>query len=226
MEARVYVIGDEKMRFNWKNFKQYFDGYCESNDITGQALEQLLSEKLNVSSETIHKWRYGKSNPSDLELVKCLAEQVQIRDYQVLLKKLDGGNKMQQLTDRQISAVKKIYDICIWYLHEFNNSDGFNDYWYKFSRQGSNDPETDISELADKLWDKVNMVLDQEFFDLRDTKIYEELCEFASEDLVDIYDGKISYAYRFEAPVDGNPTTSDDYNKAMIRLNSIIEKYI
>ena len=73
---------------------------------------------------------------------------------------------------------------------------------------------------------KVNLVLDQEYFDLRDTKIYEELCEFVSEDLVDIYAGKTSYAYRFEAVVDGNPTTSEDYNKAMIHLNSIIEAYI
>jgi len=226
MEARVYVIEDEKMSFNWKNFKQYFDSYCASNKITGQALEQLLAEKLNVSSETIHKWRYGKSNPSDIELVKGLAGVVNASDYRVLLKKLDGGNRMNKLTDRQIAAVKRIYDVCIWYLHTFDNSDGFNDYWLVFSRQGSHNPEIDIDELVDKLWGKVNLVLDQEYFDLRDTKIYEELCEFVSEDLVDIYAGKTSYAYRFEAVVDGNPTTSEDYNKAMIHLNSIIEAYI
>ena len=40
------------------------------------------------------------------------------------------------------------------------------------------------------------------------------------------YDGKCSYAYRFEAIPDGNPTTDEDYNEALKKLNGIIEKYI
>ena len=80
--------------------------------------------------------------------------------------------------------------------------------------------------MADDMHRKIELVLDQEYFDLRDTDIYNELCEFVSDDLIDIYDGKVSYAYRFEAHADGNPTTSEDYDKAMIKLNGIIEKYV
>lgn len=80
--------------------------------------------------------------------------------------------------------------------------------------------------MADEMHRKIELVLDQEYFDLRDTDIYNELCEFVSDELIDIYDGKVSYAYRFEAYADGNPTTSEDYDKAMIKLNGIIEKYV
>ena len=38
--------------------------------------------------------------------------------------------------------------------------------------------------------------------------------KFVSDDLIDIYDGKESYAYRFEAHADGNPTTSEDYEQS------------
>ena len=131
---------------------------------------------------------------------------------------------MVQLTDRQLSAVKRIYDICVWFLHEFEKSDGFNNYWYKFAQKGASDPKSEIEELADGMHAKVILVLDQEYFDLRECEIYDELCEFVNEDLVNTYDRKLSYAYRFEAIPDGNPTTTEDYDKAMIRLKTIIEK--
>ena len=73
---------------------------------------------------------------------------------------------------------------------------------------------------------KVNLVLDQEYFDLHDCDIYDELSEFVSQDLYNTYDGKISYAYRFEAIPDGNPTTGEDYEKAMTKLNTIVCKYV
>jgi hypothetical protein len=44
--------------------------------------------------------------------------------------------------------------------------------------------------------------------------------------LWETFDGKLGYAYRFEAIADGNPTTEDDYNKALKRINEIIEQYI
>ena len=106
---------------------------------------------------------------------------------------------------------KRIYDICIWFLDQFYLTDGFNDYWYKFKDAGANNPEFEINNLVDSYMYKIFLVIKQEYFDLHDC---------------DIYEGKVSYAYRFEAIPDGNPTTSEDYSQAMNRLNSIIEKYI
>lgn len=226
MESRVYMVDDKKMRFSSKNFKNVFNAFCKVNSLKKQTAEQSIAENMNISPDTVHKWHYGMSNPSDLELVKELASAVQVNDFKTLLENIDGGNNMKQLTDRQVTAVKKIYDICIWFLSEFNKTDGFNSYWYPLKNQGIDDPEMSISNIAESKRVKVELVLDQEYFDLRDTDIYNELCEFVGEDLIDIYDGKISYAYRFEAFVEGNPTTSEDYNKAMIKLNGIIEKYV
>lgn len=226
MESRVYTVDDKKMKFSSKNFKIVLNTFCKDEKLKKQDAEHFIAEKLNISPDTVHKWHYGMSSPGDLELVKALASSVQINDFQTLLENVDGGNNMKQLTDRQVTAVKKIYDICIWFLSEFNKTDGFNGYWHQFKDQGIDDPEASIAELADSMREEVGLVLDQEYFDLRDTDIYNELCEFVGEDLLEIYDGKLSYAYRFEAFVDGNPTTSEDYDKAMIKLNGIIEKYV
>lgn len=214
------------MRFSVKNFKIVFNSYRRSQKITNHNLECLIAEQLSVSPDTIHKWHYGQSNPNDIDLIKNLAASIQISDYLTLLESTDGGDKMAQLTDRQLTALKKIYDICIWFLSEFNKSDGFNDYWLDFKIKGSNDPEADIYDFVEELLEKINFVLEQEYFDLHDTKVYDELCEYVNEDLVNIYDGKLSYAYRFEAIPEGHSTTSEDYDKAMIRLNSIIKKYV
>ena len=56
-------------------------------------------------------------------------------------------------------------------------------------------------------------------------QIYTDLSNFIYNDLYDIYDGKLTYAYRFEAIPDGNPTTDEDYIKAYKKLNEIIDSY-
>ena len=226
LESRVYTVDGKKMKFSSNNFKIVFDTYCKANKYKKKDAERFIADEMNVSVDTVHKWHYGTSNPADLDLVKSLASVLEISDFTTLLMSVDGGNKVKQLTERQMVAVKKIYDMCIWFLSEFDNTDGFNDYWNTLAAQGVRDPEETITEMADQMQRKVALVVDQEYFDLRDTDIYNELCEFVSEDLEEIYYGKVSYAYRFEAHPSGNPTTSEDYDKAMIKLNGIIEKYV
>ena len=133
---------------------------------------------------------------------------------------------MEYLTDRQKTAAKRIYDICIWFLHEFDRTEGFQDYWLRSRDAGSEDPEKEIREAVEGMMRKINLTLDQEYFDLRDTQLYNELCEFVSEELFGIYNGKLSRDYRRNAPREGHPTVSQDYDKAMIRLNTILDKYL
>ena len=133
---------------------------------------------------------------------------------------------MAQLSERQLSATKRVYDACIQFLHEFQRTAGFNDCWFDLKDSGSTDIETELTEMADDKIKHICLILKQEYFDLRNCEIYNDLWEFVNEDLMNTYDGKLSYAYRFEALADGNPTTEDDYNKAMIRLNTIVGKYI
>ena len=225
MGLRIYCIDGKKATFNKIAFSHLLKQKSRRDNISISKLEQILAEKLQTAVNTVHKWNYNGGGPSDYPMVVQLAEVLGTPDVSLLLTFIDEGeNNMIRLTDRQLSAVKRIYDICIWFLHEFDRSDGFNNYWHQFSQQGFSDPKSKIEELADSMLSKVQLVLDQEYFDLHDCEIYEELCEFVHEDLLNTYDGKLSYAYRFEAIPDGNPTTAEDYDKAMIRLNTIIDK--
>lgn len=226
MGMRNYVIDGKKMTFNPCAFKTVFERHCRSLKTTFSKFEARLSEQLNISTDTIHGWRYGKNAPSGIEYVKELATVLELKDYTLLLTENDGGHDMNQLADWQLDAVKRIYDSCIWFLDEFNHSDGFNDYWLTFKQKGAKNTEVAICDYAEEMMRKINLVLSQEYFDLCHCNIYDELCEYVGEDLVDIYDGKVSYAYRFEASVNGNPSTEEDYDKAMVKLLGIIEKYV
>lgn len=225
-DTRVFTVDGKQVRFDAQIFNKNFESCRRSKKIGVGELEEQLAEKLNVSREAVHNWRFRKNGPSDVEMLIKIAKTLGLSDWTLLTKEIDGGNTMTQLTERQKNAAKRIYDVCIWFLSEFSNTDGFNDYWYKFKDAGSTDPEEDIYELVQKKMDKVGMVLDQEYFDLHGHEIYDEFCEFASEELSDTYNGKLSYAYRFEAIPDGHPTTSEDYDRAMKALNAIIDKYL
>lgn len=142
------------------------------------------------------------------------------------MKKARENEKIVNLNSLQYESIKRIYDSVIDYLNDFYTTDGFTEgLWYKFEKMGSKDPEEDIYDYAMGKIKEVHIVFQKEYFYLRDTDVYAELCEYMDNDLYDIFDGKLSYAYRFEAIPDDNPTTADDYNKALNRLNEIVEKY-
>lgn len=225
-ETRVFIVNGKRVRFDEHLFNKSFENYRRKEKISVGELEQRIADKTHVSREAVHNWRFMKNGPSGIDVIKAIAEVLGITDWTLLIKEIDGGDNMIPLTDRQKEAAKRIYNICIWFLNEFNNTDGFNDYWYKFKDSGSKDPESDIYEFVQKEIDKVFLVLDQEYFDLHGHEIYNEFCEFISEELQDTYNGKLSYAYRFEAIPDGHPTTSEDYDKAMKALNAIVDKFI
>lgn len=58
---------------------------------------------------------------------------------------------------------------------------------------------------------------------LKNTEVYEQIGNYIYNDLYDIFSNKLDYEYRFEAIVDGNPTTDEDYDKALDKINSIVD---
>lgn len=225
---REYMIDEKRAVFNKEGFRHVLKQKARQEHTTMGKLEEQLAGTLYVSPDAVHKWHQANSGgPGSYEMVKKLAEAMGLSDCSNLLTFIDdGGIEMERLTDRQKTAAKRIYDICIWFLYEFNRTDGFNAYWLEFQKSGSEDPESDIYDMVEGMIGKINLVLDQEYFDLRGCDLYNELCEFVSEDLYATFNGKLSYAYRFEAIPDGHPTTDQDYDRAMIRLNTIIDKYL
>ena len=223
---RIYKHNGNQLVFNPAGLQSAITTRHRERNMTKTALMEELAIKMGISVETVRGWHKGKNGPIDYASVESLAAALEISDISMLTITIDGGNIMAQLTERQKAATKRIYDICIWFLSEFYHSDGFNDYWLTLKDAGSQDPESDIYDMVEELMKKVNLVLDQEYFDLHGCDIYDELSEFVSQDLYNAYDGKISYAYRFEAIPNGNPTTSEDYEKAMTKLNTIVCNYV
>ena len=227
-KLREYMIDEKRAVFNKEGFRHILKEKARQEHTTMGKLEEQLASNLYVSPDAVHKWHQANSGgPGSYEMVKKLAEAMELSDCSNLLMFInDGGIEMERLTDRQKTAAKRIYDICIWFLYEFERTDGFNDYWLEFKRAGSQNPESEIYDKVEGMIAKINLVLDQEYFDLRGCDLYNELCEYVSDDLYETFNGKLSYAYRFEAHPNGNPTTTEDYDRAMIRLNTIIDKYL
>lgn len=226
-EMKSFSIGTENYRFDSASFNTYFKKHASQNEIKIGSLEEEIADKLYVTTSTIHNWRCGSNGPGTLELIKNLANALSISDYMNLLKKNVEVNKMEEYATLKIESIKRIYDAVIDFLNDFYNTDGFTGaLWYEFKRNGSSDPEEDIFDYAENKIRAVSLVLQKEYFYLHDTKVYSELCEYVDNNLRETFDGKLGYAYRFEAIADGNPTTQDDYNKALKRINEIIEQYI
>ena len=99
----------------------------------------------------------------------------------------------------------------ISYLTEINN--------YGEKRQ-----KFEVYELVDNMIDKVYLVLDQEYFYLHNCELYDELYDFANNDLTNIYDNKIDASYRYGT--NDYPSVADDYMMVMTKLNTLINQYI
>lgn len=224
--SRVFNVDGKQMVFSFPAFKRVFETFRREKNLKVGDLQAQLAKALNVSKDTVINWRKGKNGPIDVDTIQRIASALEIKDFNLLLSDTDGGNSMIQLTDRQKTAAKKIYDKCIWFLSEFENTDGFNNYWLEFKDAGSADPEQDAYDKVQKMMREVFLVYDQEYFDLKGHPIYDDFGEYLSDGLYETFDGKLSYAYRFEAIPNGNPTVAEDYDKAMIALNSIIDAYL
>lgn len=226
-QTKKFEIENIDYQFDFQTFERSVKQYAYNNSIRPTKVLELLSEFANVTLSATKQWYYQNNGPSDITIIQKVAEFLDVMDYMILMKKMTERTDMINLNSLQYASVKRIYDSIIDFLNDFYNTDGFTGgLWYKFVREGSTDPEDDIYDYAIDKIKEVNVVLQKEYFYLRNTSLYAELSEYVDNDLYDIFDGKLGYAYRFEAIPDGNPTTEDDYNIALKRLNEIIETYI
>lgn len=225
-ETKKFEIENTIYQFDALSFSRCVKQYAENNSTCPSNTLKLLANFVNVTFDATKQWYYGNNGPSDLTIIQKIAEFLHVADYVILMKKAMEKEEMVKLNSLQYESIKRIYDSVIDYLNDFYTTDGFTGgLWYKFEEMGSKDPEEDIYDYAMDKIKEVHIVFQKEYFYLRDTDIYAELFVYMDNDLYDIFDGKLSYAYRFEAIPDGNPTTADDYNKALNRLNEIVEKH-
>ncbi len=241
--SKTFLIGNRRYNFSRKSFEYYFKrclnvpkARIDGINKVGE-LEEYIANKVICSKDTVHGWRFTNSGPGDLSTIKQIADILGIKDYMRLMEEMFEENKTEkgekiktvknELTNLQIESLKRIYDAVIEYLDDFEKTDGFTGtLWYEFRDKGFKNPEPEIYDYAEKKVEAVLLVIKKEYFYLHNTEVYDMICEYAENDLYEIFNGKLSYAYRFEAIPDGNPTTTDDYEKAISKLNEIIKEYI
>ena len=232
MSTTKFKIEDKDYCLNFSSFKIAFSNYHKTQKLSMGQAEQKIADELYVTSSAVHNWRYEKNGIADLDTVKKLAKLFKI-DYMILLEESRNVTMKEKYTDLQVQSIKRIYDEIIDFLYYFSETDGFNDLWHKYQSQGAPEKsiEATIYAFADSEIRKIDARLQKEYFYLHDLSIYDELYDYVWEDLMATYDGKCSYAYRFEAVVEDvngsrGLSTSEEYLKALNKLNDIIKDVI
>ncbi|MCR5483346.1 MAG: hypothetical protein K6E99_02940 [Bacilli bacterium] len=224
MAYRKFIYNNDEYYFNFSSFKQYFSKKRKEDHVKVGDLEYLLASNINITKEAVHNWRMSSNGPSDIQLVTQIAKFFNISDVTLLLTKEKEVNT-NMLTDLQLQSFKKVYDSILDFLDEFNESDGFNDLWFEVEGD-PNDKKGLIWDVVNKKHEGVMKTLNKEYFYLKNTALYEELENYIYNDMYDIYETKkLDYAYRFEALGTDQPTTQDDYTKALNKINEIVNKY-
>jgi len=210
--------------FNHDMFNDIFNKKHNKDNLMIKDMEEKLAAAVNVSKDTVHSWRYKTYSPNDLDLVKNIANYFGY-DEDVLLCKKGEDTKMKKLSEIEKISVKSVYESVLGFLEYFYKTDGFNDLWFDLKNMDSSLKEEKLCEIAEKEHDKVILAFKKEYPIIGKMQIYTDLENFIYNDLYDMYDSKLTYAYRFEAIPDGNPTTDEDYTKAYKKLNEIIDFY-
>lgn len=221
---KPYKYKDSFYFFDHDIFNDIFNRKCNRDRLMIKDMEEQLANAINVSKDAVHSWRYKTYSPNELDLIKDIANYFGY-EKDVLLCKKGGDAKMKKLSDVELMSIKRVYESIIKFLEYFYKTNGFNDLWFDFEKLEPSLREEKLWEIAEKEHDKVMLSLKKEYPIIGKIQIYTDLSNFIYNDLYDIYDGKLKYAYRFEAIPDGNLTTDEDYTKAYKKLNEIIDSY-
>ena len=138
--VKKYTFEGEQYVFDREAFKSALCGVSRRKEISKEKLIDDLVQKRISTRDTIKNWQYGKSSPASVDEIMAVAVALEI-DWMRLFKKCEGEEKVERLTERQLAAAKKIYDIMIWFLDEFDHTDGFTVIEYDFKEAGHDDPK-------------------------------------------------------------------------------------
>ena len=221
---KPYKYKDSFYFFDHDLFNDMFSRKCNQDRLMIKDMEEHLANAINVSKNTVHGWRCKTYSPNDLNLVNDIANYFGY-EKDILLCKKGRDVKMKKMTDIELMSVKRVYESIIEFLEYFYKTNGFNDLWFDFEKFEPSLREEKLWKIAEKEHDKVMLSLKKEYPIIGKIQIYTDLSNFIYNDLYDIYDGKLTYAYRFESIPAGNPTTDEDYTKAYKKLNEIIDSY-
>lgn len=226
------VFTDEKgdnVVFDFDAFNKIFRMVKMEEKLKVSGLEEILAQEVGVTPSAIHNWRMQSNGPSDKEMIKKMASRFNLTSWESLTKKVSGekGEHMARITDKQMESLKRVYDGIIDFLDEFKRTGGFTQVLLtKYQDMLAKNPMDKVWEHVENSHANVFLIIEKEYFYLHSLPVYEELCEYAYNDLYDIYDEKMNPSFRLDPTEEGYVSTFDDYSKALNRLKEIVEPYI
>lgn len=222
-KTRMFSYNGRNVRFSYDGFRTRFNAYKEYKSLTREKLKENIAENCCVSSSAVNNWLCRKNGPGDIQTISAAAKTLEVSVEALITdidEKKEGEYIMGGLSERQRDAVRRIYVGITTFLDEFLLSDGFGNYYCLGVLENRIKSTDEMYEYIDKKIQNLQLLLKCEYLDLHGCDIYEELYDYITGDLIDLYDCKVAYAYRFE-----NGGTTEDYEKASKRLVEIIEKY-
>lgn len=223
---KVFQYQDIEVQFNAKSFDDLSKEYKQKKKVTLGSIEADIAKEVKVSEEAVRNWRFGKNGPSELEMIKGIAKVLELSNWTILLEKYDGGKTMAAITDREKDALKRVYDSIIDFLYEFIDSDGFEIVMYDVEHQiRSEFTEAMYDDIADKVRN-IHRTLNKEYFDLGKHEVYNELNEYITTYIYDMFDGKFTFKDGKTVVVKSEISVDEEYESALVALNHIIEKYV
>ena len=230
-ETKTFHIDGCDYSFNFSAFKHLFSSYKTNERITITETENRLSKTLNLSTDAIHNWRFGNNAPSNIELIRDLAEALGISNYKLLLIKKTGDDKMGT-NDRILDSLKRIYDAAIIYLDDYDVTSGYTMYWQDLEEQGYSKEyiKNEIYWLASNKLHQVEIVLQQEYIILHNLDIYSKLENLIISDFCSLWDMKLEQ-YCDYTPFDNldefnkKPKPAEEHQVALNKLNEIMAEY-
>ena len=223
---KVFQYQDIEVQFNAKSFDDLSKEYKQKKKVTLGSIEAEIAREVNVSEEAVRNWRFGKNGPGELEMIQGIAKVLELKNWTILLEKYDGGKTMAAITDREKDALKRVYDSIIDFLYEFIDSDGFEIVMYDVEHQiRSEFTEAMYDDIANKVRN-IHRTLNKEYFDLGKHEVYNELNEYITTYIYDMFDGKFTFKDGKTVVVKSEISVDEEYEGALAALNRIIEKYV
>lgn len=180
VDTKIFEYKGMQMQFNSLLFERVFKDYCAKHKVGYGEMAERIAQELYVSSEAVRNWRKGINGPGDLERINDLERILELKEGRLLMPV--RYRKVERLSERQIDAVKKVYDSIMEFLDNYGRTD-FNAMCRKFYVEGEKDPIKKTKDYLLDLIGKVELTLSKEEFDLSGTEIDLILAEYIYGDL-------------------------------------------
>ena len=229
--TKTYEVDGKEVFFNHLAFKHLAKAFCKDHSINQVDMLDSIANKTGFSASTVSNWLRGKNAPLDVETIEQLAQSLGLKDMKILLNEVHRRTNMDRSNQRQIEAAKRITDKCLWYLSNYLNSDGYDKYFQEYEASGVENPFAEVFDLAESFYNELMTVYEQEYFDLHDTDIYQDLQIFIAMHQR-YYSGSVKDQIpelRQYDPIRGEDVDLEislNYMDALSELQEIIKKYI